>query len=59
LKLLSRNQRVSVQGLTRQLAKARLKEHQDSDDIRQRFVSYFLAYARANARANSMKTMKI
>jgi tetratricopeptide (TPR) repeat protein len=45
------NQRLSVEGLTRELAKARLLKDEHADEFRQRFVACFLSYAEAHAEA--------
>lgn len=39
------NKRITVEGLTRELAKARLTIHDHADQFRQRFVIYFRDYA--------------
>jgi len=44
------NERVSVEGLTRQLASARLSKDAMSENFRKRFVAYFLKYAGAYAK---------
>ena len=41
------NQRLTVEGLTRSLAGARLSKDPSADEFRQRFVAYFLRYAKA------------
>jgi len=43
------NQRLLVEGLTRELAKSRLARHQSAEVFRQRFVAHFLRFARAHA----------
>ncbi|HEX8772083.1 MAG TPA: tetratricopeptide repeat protein [Pyrinomonadaceae bacterium] len=42
-------QRLTVEGLTRQLAKARLHSDPRSKPIRQRFIAYFLRYAKVHS----------
>jgi tetratricopeptide (TPR) repeat protein len=41
--------RLTLQGLTRELAKARLAREQNAAEFRQRFVAHFLSYAEAHA----------
>lgn len=43
------NERLTIEGLTRELAKARLSNDERADEFRQRFVAYFLSYAKAHA----------
>ena len=42
------NQRLAVEGLTRSLAGARLSKDERANEFRQRFVAYFLRYAKAH-----------
>jgi len=53
VKATSLGQRLMVEGLTRQLAKARLSRDVRADEIRQRFVSYFVRYAENHAKATA------
>ena len=43
------SERLMIQGLTRELAKARLSKDEHADEYRQRFVTCFLTYAEAHA----------
>jgi tetratricopeptide (TPR) repeat protein len=43
------NERLAVEGLTRSLTRARLLKDERADEFRQRFVAYFLSYAKAHA----------
>jgi tetratricopeptide (TPR) repeat protein len=45
----SARQRLTVEGLTRELAKAHLERDKSADEYRRRFVNYFLTYTRAHA----------
>ncbi len=45
----AKNERLSVEGLTRELAKARLTRDSRANELRQRFVEYFLEYSQAHA----------
>ncbi|HEX8181438.1 MAG TPA: tetratricopeptide repeat protein [Pyrinomonadaceae bacterium] len=49
IKGLDENRRLTIEGLTRSLAEARLANDERADDYRRRFVAYFLRYARAHA----------
>jgi tetratricopeptide (TPR) repeat protein len=42
-------ERLTIQGLTRELAKARLAADTRADEFRQRFVAYFLSYVKEHA----------
>jgi tetratricopeptide (TPR) repeat protein len=42
-------ERLTIQGLTRELAKARLAGNERAAEFRQRFVAHFLSYAKAHA----------
>jgi len=46
-------QRLTVEGLTRELAKARLSSHEDADKFRRRFVKHFLSFAEAHTQTES------
>jgi len=46
------NERFRVEGLTRELAKARLSKVAQVDGLRRRFVFYFLTYTQAHAQPN-------
>src|SRR2546423_169524 len=43
------NERLTIEGLTRELAKARLPKDERAAEFRQRFVAYFVNYAKAHA----------
>ncbi|HEX8845076.1 MAG TPA: tetratricopeptide repeat protein [Pyrinomonadaceae bacterium] len=43
------NKRLTVEGLTRELARARLKKDERADEFRQRFVAHFLSYTQERA----------
>ena len=47
------NQRLIVDGLTREVTKAHLARHQSADEFRRRFVVHFLRYAEAHARTTA------
>jgi tetratricopeptide (TPR) repeat protein len=49
IKAAALGQRLLVEGLTRQLAKARLSKDKGAVEFRERFVAYFLGYAKAHA----------
>jgi tetratricopeptide (TPR) repeat protein len=48
VKGVQRNQRLTVEGLTRELAKAHLLKYKKANEFRRRFVTYFVLYAEAN-----------
>jgi len=45
--------RLLIEGLTRELAKARLARDGQADDYRRRFISYFVSYSKAHAQPTS------
>jgi tetratricopeptide (TPR) repeat protein len=53
VKTSGRGQRLTVEGLTRELAKARLERDTSAKEYRSRFVSYFVNYTRAHTAATS------
>ncbi len=40
---------MTIEGLTRELAKAHLHKDERADEFRQRFIAYFVPYAEAHA----------
>jgi tetratricopeptide (TPR) repeat protein len=53
VKTTHRGKRLLIEGLTRELAKARLARDGQAEEYRRRFVSYFVSYTRAHAEATS------
>jgi tetratricopeptide (TPR) repeat protein len=49
IKAIDENRRFTVEGLTRSLAGARLSRDAQNAEFRQRFIAYFLTYAKAHA----------
>jgi tetratricopeptide (TPR) repeat protein len=49
VRAIDENRRLTIEGLTRSLAKARLAKDDRAAEFRQRFVAYFLGYAKAHA----------